>query len=83
MVASTVSFTVVMAGVALTTRFSKFPPLAAATAACTVPASTMASSAGAGTVAVPVLAPAAMVIVAPLVSVTSTGVCAGAVRLAV
>ena len=59
------------------------PPLAAVIVADTVPASTIASSAGAATLAVPLLAPAAMVIVAPLESSTVTSVSAGAVRLAV
>ena len=44
----------------------------------TLPASTYTSSLGAATLTVPVLAPAAMVIVAPLLSVTVTGVCAAA-----
>ena len=43
----------------------------------TLPASTYTSSLGAATLTVPVLAPAAMVIVAPLLSVTVTAVCAG------
>ena len=82
-VVSTVSVMAVVAGAGLTARFSKLPPLAALIVADTLPASTIASSVGAGTLVVPVLAPAAMVIVAPLLSVTVTGACAGAVRLAV
>ena len=39
-VVSTVSVTLVVAGVGLTTRFSKLPPLAAVIVAETVPAST-------------------------------------------
>jgi hypothetical protein len=82
-VVSIVSVMAVVAGAALTTRFSKLPPLALLIAADTLPASTTTSSVGASTLTVPVLAPAAMLIVAPLLSVTVTAVSAGCVRLAV
>ena len=44
----------------------------------TLPASTYTSSLGAGTLTLPLLAPAAIVIVAPLLSVTVTGALRGA-----
>ena len=49
----------------------------------TLPASISTSSLGADTLTEPVLAPAAMTIVAPLLSVTLTGVCAALVSDAV
>ena len=49
----------------------------------TLPASTYTSSLGAGTLTVPELAPAAMMMLAPLARSTVTAVCATAVRLAV
>ena len=82
-VVSSVSVTLVTAGAGLVTRFSKLPPMAEAIVVLTAPASTYGSSVGAATLTVPVLAPAAMTIVAPLLSVTVTALCAGAVRLAV
>jgi hypothetical protein len=78
-----VSLTAVVAAAGLTARFSKLPPLALLIVVDTVPASTIASSLGAATLALPLLAPAAMLIVAPLDSVTVTGVCAAAVSDAV
>ena len=80
---SVVSLTAVTAGAGLMARFSKLPPLALVMVTEVLPASTYTSSAGAGTVTVPVLAPAAMVMVALFDSVTVTSVCAGEVRLAV
>ena len=59
------------------------PPEALLIVADTLPASTYTSSPGAATLTVPELAPAAMVIVAPLLSVTVTGVCAALVSDAV
>ena len=79
----TVSVTVVVAAVALIDRFSKLPPVALLIVADTLPASTYTSSVGAATLTVPELAPAAMLIVAPLLSVTVTAVCAGLVSEAV
>ena len=80
--ASTVSVIVVVAGAPLTTRLSKLPPDAATMLVDTLPASTYTSSLGAGTLTVPELAPAAMVMVAPLARLTVTAVCAAAVRVA-
>jgi len=57
--------------------------MAALIVADTLPASTIVSSDGAGTLTEPLLAPAAMVIVAPLLSVTVTGVSAALVSDAV
>ena len=78
-VALTVSVTLVVAAAGLIDRFSKLPPLALLIVAETLPASTYASSPGAATLTVPELAPAAMVMVAPLLSVTVTGDCAALV----
>ena len=83
MVVSSVSLTVVAAGVASNARFSKLPPVAPVMRLLTEPASTTASSAGAGTVTEPLDAPLRMVMVAPLCSVTVTLPCAGAVSEAV
>ena len=76
MVVSIVSLMPVVAAAGLTARFSKPPPVALAIVADTLPASTITSSLGAGTLTLPLEAPAAMVIVAPLLSVTVTGVAA-------
>src|SRR5262245_12062214 len=73
----------VAAGAGLMASCSKLPPVPVLTVADTLPASTYTSSLGAATLTVPELAPAAMVMVAPLDSVTVTGLCAAAVRLAV
>ncbi len=73
----------VVAAAGLTARLSKLPPEAEVMVAATEPASTYTSSDGAATLTVPVEAPAAMVIVAPLDSVTETGVPARLFRLAV
>ena len=73
-----VSLTVVVAAAGFTTRFSKLPPLAVLMVADTLPASAYTSSFGAATLAWPALAPAAIVIEAPLLSVTVTALCAGA-----
>ena len=78
-----VSVTVVTAGAGLTARFSKLPPAALLICALTEPASTYTSSPGAATLTLPLLAPAAMVMVAPLFSVTVTAVCAALVSDAV
>ena len=80
---SMVSVTLVTAGTVLGTRFSKLPPVALEMVASTLPASLYTSSAGAATVAVPEVAPAAIVITAPLLKVTVTGVPAALVRVAV
>ena len=82
-VVSIVSLTAVVAAAGLTTSVSKPPPMALAIVADTLPASTIASSPGAGTLTLPLLAPAAMVIVAPLLSVTVTADCAALVSDAV
>ena len=82
-VVSIVSVTAVVAAAPLTTRLSKLPPTALAIVADTLPASVCTSSLGAATLTLPVLAPAAIVIVAPLLSVTVTGVPAGPVSEAV
>ena len=76
-VGSSVSAIAVTAGAGLMFNVSKPPPVALASVTDTVPASTYTSSAGAGTVTVPVVAPVAMVITAPLDSVTFTGASAG------
>ena len=75
-VVSMVSVTAVVAAAGLTASASKLPPVAAVIVADTLPASTYTSSLGAATLTVPELAPAAIVIVAPLLSVTVTGDCA-------
>ena len=82
-VASIVSVTDVTAAAGFTTRDSKLPPVAEAIVAETEPASMYTSSVGAGTLTVPLEAPAAMLITAPLDSVTETAVPAGLFRLAV
>ena len=73
----------VVAAAGLTARLSKLPPDALEIVADTLPASTYTSSLGAGTLTLPALAPAAMVIVAPLLSVTVTALCAALVSAAV
>ena len=73
----------VTAAAVLIARFSKLPPVALEIVADTLPASTTTSSLGAGTLTLPALAPAAMVIVAPLLSVTVTALCAALVSAAV
>ena len=82
-VVSMVSVMAVVAAAGLIASASKLPPLALLIVADTLPASTYASSPGAATLTVPELAPAAMVIVAPLLRVTVTGVCAALVSDAV
>src|SRR5262245_40915400 len=82
-VASIVSVTAVVAAVGLTARLSKLPPVALLIVADTLPASTYASSLGAATLTVPELAPAAIVMVAPLLSVTVTALWAALVNDAV
>src|SRR5262245_28378378 len=82
-VVSIVSVTAVVAAAGLTASCSKPPPVAVLIVADTLPASTITSSAGAGTLTMPLLALAAITIDAPLLSVTVTGVCAGAVSDAV
>ena len=79
----TVSVTLVVAAAGLTARFSKLPPAALEIVADTLPASTYTSSPGAATLTVPVVAPAAIVIVAPLLRLTVTAVCAALVNVAV
>ena len=71
-----VSVTLVVAAAGLIASASKLPPDALLIVADTVLASTYTSSPGAATLTVPELAPAAIVISAPLDSVTFTGVCA-------
>ncbi|MNL09889.1 hypothetical protein D3C87_1306690 [compost metagenome] len=82
-VVSMVSVTSVTAGTLLGTRFSKLPPVAVEIVASTLPASLYTSSAGAGTVTVPVVLPASIVITAPLDRVTVTGEPAALVKVAV
>ena len=82
-VVSTVSATAVVAAAGLTASASKPPPVALLIVADTLPASTCTSSPGAARPTVPELAPAAMVMTAPLLSVTVTGVNAGLVSDAV
>ena len=82
-VVSMVSVMPVLAGVALTARFSKLPPVADAIERCTLPASRTTSSVGAGRLVLPLLAPAAIVMTAPLSSVTLTAVNAALVSDAV
>ena len=72
-----VSVMVVVAAAGLMASASKLPPDALLIVADTLPASMYTSSPGAATLTVPELAPAAMLIVAPLLSVTVTAVCAG------
>ena len=83
MVVAMVSVTAVVAAAGLIVRFSKLPPVAETIERDTLPASTYTSSLGAATVAVPVVAPAAMVIVVPPVIVTVTALCAAALSVAV
>ena len=83
MVVFTVSVTVVTAGVLSTARLSKLPPVADTMLRDTLPASTYTSSLGAGTLTLPLVAPAAMVIVAPPFSVTVTVLWAALVSVAV
>ena len=78
-----VSVTLVVAAAGLMVSASKLPPDALLMVADTLPASTYTSSPGAATLTVPELAPAAMLIVAPLERVTITAVCAGLVSDAV
>ena len=82
-VVSMVSVIAVVAAAGSTSNDSKLPPDAALMVADTLPASTYTSSPGAGTLTVPELAPAAMVMVAPLESVTLTADCAAPVSDAV
>ena len=82
-VVSIVSAIAVLAAVGSMASASKLPPAAVLIVADTLPASMNASSLGAATLTLPLLAPAAMVITAPLDSVTLTAVCAGAVSDAV
>src|SRR5688500_4385423 len=78
-VAPIVSVIAVVAAAGLNARLSKLPLVALAIVADTLPASTYTSSLGAATLTLPELAPAAMLIVAPLLSVTVTALCAGLV----
>ena len=78
-----VSVIAVVAAAGLIARLSKLPPLADAIVALTLPASRYTSSLGAATETLPLLAPAAMVIVAPLLRFDAHGDCATLVRLAV
>ena len=82
-VASIVSVTLVVADAVPSCRFSKLPPLVAVIERETLPASTYGSSVGARIDTEPVVAPAAIVIVWPLDSVTVSGVCAAFVSVAV
>ena len=78
------SGTVVEAAVVLNARLSNVvPPDTAVMLRVVVAASMYASSVGAATVAVPVVWPLAIVMVAPPVSVTVTALVAAFVRLAV
>src|SRR5512138_1755506 len=80
---SIVSVIAVVAAVGLTASDSKLPPTAETIVVDTLPASRYTSSLGAATLTVPLLAPAAMAIVAPLLNVTVTAVCAVLVNDAV
>ena len=82
-VESTSSVTLVLAAAGSICSDSKLPPVAVAIVALTVEASRYGSSPGAATVTEPVVAPAAIAIVAPLDSVTLTAVCAAFVNVAV
>ena len=82
-VVSIVSLMLVVAAAGLIARFSKLPPAADTIVAETEPASRYTSSFGARTLTEPLEAPAAMLIVAPLLRVTVTGAPAGLLRLAV
>ncbi len=83
LVGSASSVTLVLAAAGLICSDSKLPPVAVAIVVLTVEASMYGSSPGAATTAVPVVAPAAMLIVAPLDNVTATGVCAAKLSVAV
>ena len=78
-----VSVTLVVAAAGLTANASKLPPEAPLIVADTLPASTYTSSPGAAMLTVPELAPAAIVMVAPLLRLTVTAVCAALVSDAV
>ena len=82
---STTSVIVVVAAVALATRLSKFPPVAVAIVRVTFTGVPAYTSFGTATVVEPLEAPPAIVIVAPLSSVTVTGwpASAGLFKLAV
>ena len=82
-VVAIVSVTLVVAAPALIVSASKLPPVAAVMLRDTVPASMYGSSVGAGTLSVPLVAPAAMAIVRPPVIVTVTALCAALVNDAV
>ena len=82
-VVSSVSVTVVTAGVLLISSLSKLPPLVLLIVVETEPASTYASSVGAATDTEPMLAPAAMLIIAPFDRVTVIAAPAGLVSDAV
>src|SRR5512134_2709099 len=82
-VVCSVSLTAVVAAAGLTTSDSKLPPEAALIVAETLPASMYTSSLGAAILTVPLLVPAAMTIVAPLLRLTVTAVCATLVNDAV
>ena len=72
-----------VAAVGLTVNDSKLPPLARVIVREAVLASTYTSSVGAAIDSVPVVAPAAMLIVWPVDKVTLTGVCAALESVAV
>ena len=76
-VVSIVSLMLVTASAVFGTRLSKPPPVAVVMRSVTEPASRYTSSLGAGTLMLPLLVPATMVIVRPLSSVTVTSLCAG------
>jgi hypothetical protein len=78
-----VSVTLVDAAAGLIASCSKLPPEALLIVVETVPASTYTVSPCAGTLTVPELVPAPIVIVAPLARLTVTGVCAALVSDAV
>ncbi|MNE63635.1 hypothetical protein D3C77_436400 [compost metagenome] len=80
---SMVSVTSVTAADGSTSSFSKSPPVVPSMVTSTVSRSMYTSSSGASTVTVPVVAPAAMLITAPLLRVTVIAVPAGLVSVAV
>ena len=82
-VASLSSVTLVTAAVVSIVSASRPPPLVVAIVRETVPASMYGSSPGAAIDTVPVVAPAAMLIVWPLDNVTVSGVTAALVSVAV
>src|SRR5262245_53893213 len=82
-VVSTVSVMVVVAAAGLTDSTSKLPPAADAIVVDTLPASTYTSSLGAATLTLPLVAPAATVVVAPLLGLTLAGVSAALLSVAV